>query len=462
MPRQNRLDRVSEDLLPSKKTTREMRIELGRSRRRALPRSEHARWTPRPDRPSVVEFLRSSNDDRLASLVPIRHARMLESPLSFFRGLAISMAYDLGNMPSTEMVVQSCGDCHLQNFGWFGTPERNVIFDLNDFDETMPAPWEWDLKRLAVSFVLAALCIGAPKSFCKEMAIVVAREYRDQLTMYDTHSPLERYYKRLDSSAIARHFVAPETIARLTTIFERARQHTVEHLLPKLTQTIGGELKMIDQPPLIYHPPQSARYHLEVKQLMQRYRETLSSDRRFLLDLYDLSDAVYKVVGVGSIGLRCGLVLLRDADGSSLLLQMKEAKASVLAPYVSLDVWLHQGERIVCGQRLMQATSDVFLGWTIDSDGRHYYVRQLRDMKLSLDVAKFSQPELADYARLCGWALARAHAKAGDPSRTLGYIGTGDRFELVIGEFAASYAEQVQHDFEAFQTATKKGWIAVG
>ena len=452
---------MSNESQSSHRMTRELRLEQGRSRRRVLPRSEHARWTPDPKRPSVVELLKISNDDRLASLVPIRHARMLESPLAYFRGMAISMAYDLGHMSSTEMIVQSCGDCHLQNFGWFGTPERNVIFDVNDFDETMVAPWEWDLKRLAVSFALAASAIDVPKLICKEIATTVAREYRDQLTKYDSHSPLERCYKRLDAASIARHFVDPETTSRLGKMFDKARQHTMEHLLPKLTQIVGDELKMVDQPPLIYHPPQSERYFREVKQLLLGYRESLTSDRRFLLDFYELSDAVYKVVGVSSIGLRCGLLLLQDVDGSPLLLQMKEAKSSVLAPYVGPGPQSNQGERIVCGQRLLQAASDMFLGWTIDSEGRHYYVRQLRDMKLSVEVSRYSQLELSDYARLCGWALARAHSKAGDPSCALGYIGTGVHFEIAIGEFATAYAEQVQRDFEVFHAAAKNGLIPV-
>jgi uncharacterized protein (DUF2252 family) len=452
---------MPDDLPPSSRRTREQRTEQGRSYRQVLPRSEHARWSPDSNRPSVVDLLRKSNEDRLATLVPIRHGRMLASPLAYFRGMASSMAYDLGHMASTEMTVQSCGDCHLQNFGWFGTPERNIVFDVNDFDETMTAPWEWDLKRLAVSFALAASVIGAPKQLSKAIATTVAREYRDQLAIYNMYSPLARCYQKLDSTAIASHFVEPDTTMRLKKMFDKARQHTMETLLPKLAVRVGNELKIVDQPPLIYHSPQSDGYFREVGRLLLGYRNSLTSDRRFLLDFYELSDAAYKVVGVGSIGLRCGLVLLEDADNSPLLLQMKEARASVLAPYAGQVPRSNHGERIVCGQRLLQAASDIFLGWTIDSEGRHYYVRQLRDMKMSVDVTKFSQPELADYARLCGWALARAHSKAGDPAYSLGYIGTSERFENAIGEFAVAYSEQVNRDFGEFQIAAKNGLVPV-
>lgn len=450
-----------DDLPPSSRKTREQRLEQGRSYRQVFPRSEHARWTPESNRPSVVDLLKESNEDRLGTLIPIRHGRMLASPLAYFRGMANSMAYDLGHMASTEMTVQSCGDCHLQNFGWFGTPERNIIFDVNDFDETMAAPWEWDLKRLAVSFTLAACVIGASNQFGKAIATTVAREYRDQLALYNAYSPLERCYKKLDSIAVSSHFVDLDTKTRLVKMFDKARQHTMETLLPKLTVRIGEEIKIVDQPPLIYHSPQSERYFYEVGRLLSGYRNSLSSDRRSLLDFYALSDAAYKVVGVGSIGLRCGLVLLKDADDSLLLLQMKEARASVLAPYVGMVPQSNQGERIVSGQRLLQAASDIFLGWTIDSEGRSYYVRQLRDMKLSVDVTSFSQAELADYARLCGWALARAHSKAGDPACPLGYIGGSDRFEVAIGQFAIAYSEQVYRDFEAFQMAAKNGLIPI-
>jgi len=440
---------------------RSERQAVGRARRESLPRSAHAQWIPDPNRPSVIDMLNRSNQDRLTELIPLRHERMARSPLACFRGLAAAMAYDLAHIPNTGMLTPSCGDCHLQNFGWFGTPERNLIFDITDFDESLPAPWEWDLKRLAVSFVLAAKRIGAKDSECKEFAQRVVQQYREHLTQYENFTPLDMWYARVDATAIGKIVNDHAISQRLSVMFDRARTRTMEALLPKLTEQTESSTRILEQPPLVFHPPQVDGYLREVELLLSDYRKSLTDNRENLFDRYSLVDAAYKVVGVGSVGLRCSVMLLMDADKSPLLLQLKEARASVLEPYLQPSSQVHHGLRIVQGQRAIQAASDMFLGWTSDSENRHYYVRQLRDMKLSVDVESFSKAELLDYSKLCGWALARAQAKTGDASSILGYMGTGEHFDIAIGEFAIEYASQVDRDFETLTHAVSEGQIPV-
>jgi uncharacterized protein (DUF2252 family) len=439
---------------------REERKAHGKSLRQHTPRSAHAPWQAPSDRPDILDLLAESNRERLPELIPIRHARMLKSPLACFRGLASMMAHDLAQLPTTHLRLQSCGDCHLQNFGWFASPERNLVFDINDFDETRSAPWEWDVKRLAVSVALAGRELHADRDRQQELAQRVTRTYREQLTRYAALAPLEMWYERLDASSLLQQASSTAARVRMQQVIDAARLRTIAQMLPHLIDRTDGQWRIKDQPPLIFHPSHEVQYAAEIAELLKPYRESLPDDRRVLLDRYRLADVAYKVVGVGSVGLRCGMLVLLDPDESPLVLQVKEARASVLEPFVGPSRRTHHGQRIVHGQRVMQAASDVFLGWATDHAGRHYYFRQLRDMKLSVQVADLSLTELDDYSRLCGWALARAHAKAGDATTIAGYLGKSDSFDAALGSFAVAYADQVEQDFDELQRAVRAGRIS--
>lgn len=439
--------------------SRETRRSLGKTLRKTVPRSAHAVWRPPDDRADVVQLLEQSNRERLPELIPIRHVRMLKSPLAAFRGLPSVMAHDLARLPTTDIRLQACGDCHLQNFGWFASPERNLLFDIADFDETRNAPWEWDVKRLVVSVALAARELEADRVRQQDLVHAVAREYRERLADYSTLEPLAMWYERLDANAVLDQAQGASARRRMQHTIDSARQQTIERLLPELVDRDGDQWRIKEQPPLFFHPRRTAQYRSEVTELMVSYRESLPDDRRLLLDRYRLADVAYKVVGIGSVGLRCGMLVLRDVDDAALVLQVKEARASVLEPFVGPSRRTHHGQRVVHGQRVIQAASDVFLGWATGHAGRHYYFRQLRDMKLSVQVAKLSVAELEDYARLCGWALARAHAKAGDATPIAGYLGKSEAFDDALGEFAVAYADQVEQDYAALQGAAQSGRI---
>lgn len=356
--------------------------------------------------------------------------------------------------------MQSCGDCHLQNFGWFASPERNLLFDINDFDETRTAPWEWDLKRLVVSATLAARELHTTHE-PHNLVRAVVREYRQRMADYAGFEPLNMWYERLDATAVLQQ--APGTTARrrMQRTIDAARRRTIERLLPDLVDRDDGRWRIKEQPPLLFHPRRTAQYRAEVAELMVSYRESLPDDRRVLFDHYRMADVAYKVVGIGSTGLRCGMLILLDPDSAPLVLQVKEARASVLEPFVGPSRRTHHGQRVVHGQRVMQAASDVFLGWATGRAGRHYYFRQLRDMKLSVDIGDLSLTELEDYARLCSWALARAHAKAGDAAAIAGYLGKSEAFDEALGTFAVAYADQVERDYEQLQRAAQSGRIHV-
>lgn len=441
------------------KGSRDERRAFGKALRKTVPRSAHGTWTAPTDRADVVQLLEQSNRERLPELVAVRHARMLKSPLTAFRGLPSVMAHDLAGLPTTDIRLQCCGDCHLQNFGWFASPERNLLFDITDFDETRNAPWEWDVKRLVVSVVLAARELEADRERQHALVRTVASEYRERLADYSALEPLAMWYERLDASAVLDHARGPSARRRMRQTIDSARQQTIERLLPDLVDRDNGRWRIKEQPPLFFHPRRTAQYRDEVTDLMASYRESLPDDRRQLLDRYRLADAAYKVVGIGSVGLRCGMLVLRDADAGALVLQVKEARASVLEPFVGPSRRAHHGQRVVHGQRVMQAASDVFLGWATGHAGRHYYFRQLRDMKLSVQVSTLSVAELEDYARLCGWALARAHAKAGDATAIAGYVGKSEALDEALGAFAVAYADHVEQDFEVLQRAAQSGRI---
>ena len=426
------------------------RADAGRALRRSVPRSSHATWEPGRERAPLV-VLEATNRRRVPELVAIRKARMRASPFAFLRGAPAVMAADLATTPVTGITVQACGDAHLLNFGLFATPERNLVFGLNDFDETLPGPWEWDVKRLATSFVVATRTVGGGPAPARRAALATVRTYREQLARFAGMRALEVWYSRVDGS----------TIATLTTGRRRravsgrlaaAQHHTNLDALPRLTEPDrGGGRRFAEDPPLLTHVEECGEAW--VAEVLARYRASLPEERRRLLARFRPHDAARKVVGVGSVGTRCYVVLLLgDHPDDPLLLQVKQATASVLEPYAGRSRHRHHGRRVVSGQRLLQTASDIFLGWTGDG-AAHYYVRQLWDMKGSMQLEAMTGGDLVEYGRLCGWVLARAHARSGDAAAISGYLGTRDRFDGAVADFAEAYADQTEADYAAFVDA---------
>ena len=446
------------ELKPIAFRSRDERLAAGKALRESVPRTSHAVWVPRRDRRNPIEVLEESNRDRMAQLVPIRYGRMLRSPFTFLRGSAGLMASDLSKTPSTGLRVQACGDCHLMNFGLFATPERNLIFDINDFDETLPAPWEWDVKRLAVSFVVAARDSDHSEDDARNAAVTCVAAYREHLRADSKVSPLDVWYEHLDVNTLIEQAPTGEMKKRRQQIAEQAQRRIGEFLFPKISAPVGGHQRLLDQPPLIFHL-QETDAEERFLEGVEEYRRSLPNDRRVLFNRFQLSDWAVKVVGIGSVGTRCLIALFMSAQGFPLLLQFKEACTSVLAPYAGKSVYENQGQRIVEGQRLMQASSDIFLGWTHGRLGYHFFGRQLRDMKFSLPLEGATPKEFDNYAKLCGSTLARAHAKSGDASMISGYLGKSDTFDEAIGDFALAYAEQNERDHSALVAAVKSGRI---
>jgi uncharacterized protein (DUF2252 family) len=443
---------------PTTALSREQRLVAGTALRDKLPRKSHGAWK-RPDkRRNAIDILQESNRDRLPELVPIRFGRMLRSPFTFLRGSAGLMAHDLAITPGTGLRVQACGDCHLLNFGLFATPERNLIFDINDFDETLPAPWEWDLKRLAVSFAVAARDNGHSDDHAREAAVECVRAYREHLRECSRKSPLDVWYERLDIETLLRKAPDAEARKRREYMAERARKRIGEYLFPKVSAEVHGRRRLVDQPPILFHvnEPDGDRVFLEA---LEGYRQSLPEDRRVLFERYRLEDWAVKVVGIGSVGTRCLVGLFFSAENHPLLLQFKEARRSVLEPYAGKSVYQNQGRRVVVGQRLMQSSSDIFLGWTEGRRGRHFFGRQLRDMKFSAPVEGASAAMLNRYAEVCGLTLARAHAKSGDAATISGYLGKSDTFDQAVGAFALAYADQNERDHAALVAAVKAGRV---
>jgi uncharacterized protein (DUF2252 family) len=429
----------------------------GKSLRVKVPRASHAHWRPQSKGRDVVAMLEASNRGRVPTLIPVRYGRMLHSPFSFLRGAAAIMAGDLARTAVSGIRVQACGDAHLLNFGGFATPERHLIFDVNDFDETLPGPWEWDIKRLAASVILAARYLALPRARCIEATMTSVTAYREHMALYAGMGALERWYQRIDATTVAELALSAKGGSTAVPF------HPVtEHLFPKFTEAVGASLRLKDEPPLIFHPRKGDHTIDHVRQFLAQYRKTLPDDRRALLDQYMLVDVVLKVVGVGSVGTRCAVALLMARDGDSLFLQFKEARASVLEPYTQRSRYPNHGQRVVEGQRLMQSASDIFLGWSrIPNLKAGFYVRQLRDRKTSANVDTMNGRHLIDYARHCGQALARAHAKAGDAAAISGYLGRGDSFAVALTRFAAAYADQTEADFTTLRAAAKAGRIPV-
>jgi uncharacterized protein (DUF2252 family) len=438
--------------------SRDQRIADGQALRDTVPRTNHAVWKGPPKHRDPIAILKESNRDRLPELVPVRHGRMLRSPFTFLRGSSGLMAYDLATTPTTGIRVQACGDCHLLNFGLFATPERNLIFDINDFDETLPAPWEWDVKRLAVSFVAAARDNHLTDKQAKAAAVECVRAYRVRLRECSKMSPLEVWYDRLDAQTIID--MAPNAKIRKfrKKIYAQAHGRIGDYLYPKISGEVGGRRRLIDQPPVLFHVSAKG-LESNLHEALAAYRSSLPDERRELFDRYRLEDIAIKAVGIGSVGTRCWVGLFFSAENHPLLLQFKEACPSVLAPYAGKSVYENQGQRVVTGQRLMQSASDIFLGWTHGRAGRHLYVRQLRDMKMSAPIEVASAEQLMLYAELCGRTLAHTHAKSGDAALISGYLGKSDTFDQAIGEFALAYADQNAKDHAALVAAVKGGRI---
>ena len=431
----------------------------GKVLRKETPRSAHSQWNPAADRRDPIEILIESSVDRVPHLIPIRYGRMLQSPFAFFRGAAAIMAADLACTPITGLRVQACGDCHLLNFGVFATPERRLIFDVNDFDETLPGPWEWDVKRLAASFVIAGRHNGFKASQARSASIACVCSYREQIARLSQLPAIDVWYERVDVDQLLAQ--CPEKTFRQRDRAEmlKASHGITQHDLSELLEEEAGRPRIHDNPPLIYHPQHAEAIELidHLRMAFHRYRQTLPDDRRVLADRYQLVDHAVKVVGIGSVGTRCGVLLLTAGPGDHLLLQVKEARTSVLEPYAGKSSYDDHGQRVVIGQRLMQAASDLFLGWTYGDAGRHFYVRQLRDVKIKPLVEVYDPPTMTSYARSCGWVLARAHARSGDPRAISEYLGTSDRFDQAIADFAVAYADQNERDHADLVRAVREG-----
>ena len=436
------------------------RTAAGKALRDKTPRQQHGRWGELNERVNPIELLHRSDAGRMNKLIAIRYGRMLESPFAFYRGAAGVMAADLARTPTTGLKVQACGDCHLLNFGGFATPERSIIFDINDFDETSPAPWEWDVKRLVASIVLAARSNGLSDSQGRDCAVSCARRYREHMHEFSKMSPLHVWYAEttVDDFIQSLPKVMQNNVKK--RVEKTAAHGGSEYDFPKLASTVGGQIRITDQPPLIFHPKiPGATAALD--KLFQAYRQSLSDDRRMLFDRYRLVDVAVKVVGVGSVGRRCWIALMMSEGNVPLFLQFKEAVTSVLEPYAGKSAYRHQGQRVVMGQRLMQPVSDIFLGWTSAPNGRQFYVRQLHDAKIKPLVETFNAEMLHVYGMACGWVLARAHAKASVLAATIsGYLGTSsDQFDVAMGKFALAYADQAERDHTTLKAAVRKGKI---
>ncbi len=438
----------------------------GREARRLTPRSSHASWAPARDRRDALDLLVEQNARREQDLVPVRHGRMMVSPFTFYRGAARVMAHDLAGSADAGITVQLCGDAHLSNFGLFASPERDLIFDLNDFDETLPGPFEWDVKRMAASFTIAGRNnVFKPKEIAAATAASV-RTYRETMATFAGMHTLDVWYARLSAEDILKQATVSSNRRAATRIANKARLRDSLQALSKLAEEVGGEYRIASAPPVVVPVREMkdidpAQVGTIVRDQYRAYRSTLRPDRRLLLERYTVIDFARKVVGVGSVGTRGFIVLLQGRDRDDpLFLQLKEATSSVLEDHLPKSKYKHHGERVVQGQRLMQAASDIFLGWTKGVDtSRHFYWRQLRDMKGSVDVTLVGPEGLLGYARACGWTLARAHARTGDPVAIAAYLGNGDAFDRAIVAFSERYADQNDLDHTAFLEAVKSGTI---
>ena len=457
----------------AKHPTTAERIALGRAARKEVPRLRHAVLEVPSNRPDPVALLEKQAESRVPELVPIRYGRMLVSPFTFFRGAAYLMASDLADGPRTGLHAQLCGDAHLSNFGSFAAPDRRMIFALNDFDETLPGPFEWDLKRLVASFAVAGRDRGFDDKIRERVNLTVCRSYRESIREFAEMRTLDVWYSRIDVEQIIKDLHAratPEERKRMEKNLEKSRTKDSLKAFSKLTEVVDGEVRIVNDPPLISTISELAGDraewgHERMRQLIRKYRRTLSGDRRKLVERFRYIDAARKVVGVGSVGTRAWIVLLLGRDNDDpLFMQAKEAQASVLEPFLGKSKYANHGQRIVEGQRLTQAASDILLGWLhtdegIDGEPRDFYIRQLWDAKGSAAV-EFMQPSgLEAYAQICGWSLAKAHARSGDAIAIGSYLGSGDVFDRALARFAETYADQNERDYAALEAAVDSGRV---
>jgi uncharacterized protein (DUF2252 family) len=445
----------------------------GKAARAEVPRESHAEWQPPPSRPEPVGLLESQAASRVPDLVPVRYGRMMESPFTYYRGAALPMASDLASTPASGLIVQACGDAHLSNFGLFGSPERKLVFDVNDFDETLPAPWEWDVKRLAASLEVAARENGFSAKDRRKIALATVSRYRMAMRHFAGLGNLDVWYTQIDIDEFRARFddqLRQRQRKVLDKGLAKARTRDSMQELRKLTTVEDGRPRIIPEPPIIVPlrdllGDQFAGMDVEaeLRSLVAKYRRTLQPDRRVLLEQFEFADMARKVVGVGSVGTRCWIVLMLGRDENDpLFLQVKEAEESVLARFAGPSKYANEGERVVNGQRLMQASSDIFLGWqrntnTLDGQPHDFYIRQLRDWKFSVDIAAMIPRGMRLYGELCGLTLARAHARSGDEIAIAAYLGGSAAFDNAIAEFAVAYADQNQRDYLAFTAAIESG-----
>jgi uncharacterized protein (DUF2252 family) len=428
--------------------------ERGTALRDAVPRSAHAEWSPPVDRPDPVQILIAQGRGRIQRLLPLRYARMRADPFAFLRGAAAVMAGDLARTPASGLRVQSCGDCHLANFGSYATPEGTPVFDVNDFDETLPAPFEWDVKRLAASLAVRGRVASYSEPACRKLARTAVHSYRRQMAELARLSPFAAWSTRIDLLGAIAEVEAGHLRRRLEKRLDAVLTSGDDQF--GLVARKGGSWAIKDKPPLVTH---SDADELHAEEAFTSYAATLQEDRRVLLSCYRRQDVALKVVGVGSVGTFCAVGLFVAADRWPLLLQVKEAVASVLAPYAGASAYPNHGQRVVVGQRMMQAATDIFLGWTEQPiEGRHFYVRRLKDSRLA-DIGAMIEEALPFYAALCGRTLARAHARSGDSAAIAGYLGHGDAFDEAVADFAMAYADQTRRDWEAFCAAIGEGLI---
>jgi uncharacterized protein (DUF2252 family) len=429
-------------------------VAEGRARRQQAPRTAWAEWIPPAGRDPLA-WLEAQHERRVANLVPLRRGRMAASPFAFYRGAAAIMTRDLLTAPSSGICVQACGDAHLSNFGLYASPERALVFDLNDFDETLPAPFEWDVARLAASMVIASRDNGFEREDARTAAMAALASYRERIRGYARLPTMDIWYDRVDVQAAAR-VVRSVKASTLRRDVAKIRQRSSERLLSKLTTSDNaGNVRIVDQPGLISHLG-IEQHREELQQLLELYLASLAPERRVLVGRFRFVDFGFKVVGVGSVGTLCFVALALDDADQPLFLQVKEATKSVLEVRPGSPVVEQNGERVVIGQRLMQAVSDIFLGWSRVND-RDYYVRQLHDMKGSVDVAALPPKVMCEYAALCGWVLARAHARAGEPARIAGYLGNSDNFDRALARFAETYAAVNETDHARLSAAISDG-----
>ena len=469
-------ERLSVRELPSKQES----LSQGKARRKAVPRSSHGEWAPAPDRPDPVELLRSQGRSRVKELLPLRYERMSASAFTFYRGGALIMASDLSATPSTGIMVQACGDAHISNFGLFLSPERRTVFDINDFDETLPGPWEWDIKRLAASVEICGRDNGFGKKKRKRAVLACVRSYREAMASFARMGNLDVWYAHLDVDTLAARLSArqdEEKAGAADKRLKKSKRKNSARAVRKLTEVVDGQLRFKSDPPsivplrdlvshtgsewLVEHFDEAALERL-MRAILVAYRTTLTEDRRRLVGSYTAVDMAHKVVGVGSVGTRAWVIVLCGADEDDpLVLQVKEAQESVLERFVGKSAHRQHGHRVVAGQRAMQTASDMLLGWCrlpdMDGKTKDYYVRQLWDGKGSIDLSLLDPEQLEQLASVCGWTLAHAHARTGDRFAIASYLGTSDAFDKALARFAAAYADQNERDYQRFMEAFAAG-----